>query len=143
MLKANCISAISFLFGFNLVTHFSIFLLITILSLVCIKKDPSKDLIEVRFLSLKLEISITLKFFFFLNISKDSLSKPLASITSKKFLLFQSNFFIYFIITSNNTTKSTYWIRCISIFKRNKWYFIFRNSTWVCMFNNYSSRIFF
>ena len=53
-LKANWISAISLLFGFNLVTHFNFFLSITILSLLCNKKDPSKDLTEVRFLSLKL-----------------------------------------------------------------------------------------
>ena len=65
--------------GFNLVTHFNFFLSNIILSLLCNKKDPSNDLIEVRFLSLKLEISIIRKFFFFFNIFKDSLSKPLAS----------------------------------------------------------------
>jgi hypothetical protein len=58
------------------------------------KKDPSNDLIEVRFLSLKLEISIILKFFFFLSISKDSLSKPFAKITSKKFLLISEAIFL-------------------------------------------------
>ena len=55
-------------------------------SLPCTKKDPSKDLTEVSSLSLKLEISITLKFFLFFKISKDSLSKPFARMTSKKFL---------------------------------------------------------
>ena len=63
-LKANLISANSFLVGFNLVTHFNFFISIIILSLDWTKKDPSKDLIEIRFLSLKLEISIKRKFFF-------------------------------------------------------------------------------
>ena len=64
-LKANCISAMSFFFGFNLVTHFNFFLSIITLFLLCIRKDPSKNLIEVGFVGLNLEISIILKFFFF------------------------------------------------------------------------------
>ena len=80
--------------GFNLVTHFNFFLSITILSLDCIKKDLSNDFIEIRFLSLKLEISIIRKFFFLFNILKDSLSKPLASKTSKKFLLISEAIFL-------------------------------------------------
>ena len=64
------------------------------LSLLCIKKEPSKDLIEVKFLSLKLEISITRRFFLFFSISKDPLSKPLANITSKKFLLISVAIFL-------------------------------------------------
>ena len=64
ILKANWISARSFLVGFNLVTHFNFFLLITIRSLLCTKKEPSNDFIEVRFFSLKFEISIILRFFF-------------------------------------------------------------------------------
>ena len=46
------------MFGFNLVTHFIFFSFRTILSLLCIKKDPSKDLIEETPLSLKFVISI-------------------------------------------------------------------------------------
>ena len=80
-----------------MVTHFNFFLSITILSLDCTKKDPSNDFIEVRFLSLKLEISIIRKFFFLFNIFKDSLSKPLASITSKKFLFISEAIFLFIL----------------------------------------------
>ena len=55
-LNANCISSISFLLGFNLVTHFNFFLSITILSLLCSKKDPPNDLTEERVFNLKFEI---------------------------------------------------------------------------------------
>ena len=94
ILKANWTSANSLVLGFNLVTHFNFFLSITILFLFCTKKDPSKDLTEERPLSLRLEISITLKFFLLFKVSKDSLSNPFARTTSKKFLLISEAIFL-------------------------------------------------
>ena len=66
------------------------------LSLVCVKEPPN-NFTDRRFLNLKSEMSIILKFFF-LRIFK-VLSKPLARITSKSFVYFYSYLFIYFVIT--------------------------------------------
>ena len=55
-LKANFISAVSFLLGFNLVTHFNFFLSRIMLSLLWTRKEPSNDLTEVELFSLKFEI---------------------------------------------------------------------------------------
>ena len=42
-------------------------------------------------------MSIILKFFFFLSITKDSLSNPFARITSKKFLLISAAIFLVIV----------------------------------------------
>ena len=81
ILKANSISASSFLFGFSFVTNFNFFLSKIIWSLLWIKKDPSKFLIVVRFLSLNLDMSIILKFFFLFKMLRAFLSNPFAKIT--------------------------------------------------------------
>ena len=64
MLNANSISFNSFKVGLFFVTYFKSFLLKIELSFSCIKKDPSKVLIDDWFFFLYFEISIILKFFF-------------------------------------------------------------------------------
>ena len=67
-LKANSISASSFLFGFSFVTHLKSFLFTILLFLFWTKKEPLKDLIDIWFLYLKLDVSMILKFFFLFKI---------------------------------------------------------------------------